>query len=274
MIRPIETQAPAGRGAEDELPRLNARLARSDERRAIELGAARAEVDSLAHTISHDLRSPLTVISGFAELLAKHSGKALDRKSRHYLDLIKASTAQAVRMLDEMLALSRISLAEMHCVPVDLADIVNRAVQDLDASRGDRRVIWLIGHLPTIQADPTLLRQAITSLMFNALKFTRSREVARIQIGVQDGDHELTFFIRDNGAGLDLKHRERMFSTLQGPQSLSEVENSTIGWTHVQRIIQRHGGRTWMEAVPDGGAIVHFSIPDDSKEPEFRSERI
>jgi signal transduction histidine kinase len=267
-------QAPAVRNTDNELRRLKARLDRSDERRAAELGAARADMDSLAHTISHDLRSPLTVISGFAELLAKHSTKGLDRKSRHYLELIKGSTAQAVLMLDEILALSRVSLAEMHCVPVDLADLVNRVVREFNASKGDRRVIWMIGHLPTVQADPTLLRQAITSLLLNALKFTRSREVARIQIGFQDGDHELTFFVRDNGAGLDLKHRERMFSAPQNPQAPSEADGSTIGWAHVQRIIHRHGGRMWMQAVPDGGAVIHFTIPDESREPEFRSERI
>jgi light-regulated signal transduction histidine kinase (bacteriophytochrome) len=274
MTKSIEAPVLTEKDPDGNAHRTNAHLLRGNERLSIELGAAHAEMDNLAHTISHDLRSPLTVISGFADLLTKHAGKGMDKKSLHYLDLIKTSTAQAGRMLDEILALSRMGQSEMHVVPVDFGAMVDRVVKDLDVSKGEQRVVWLVGHLPTVNADPTLLRQAITSLLFNALKFTRSREVARIQVGVQDGDHERIFSVRDNGAGLDLKLRKRMFSAFPRTQFSPEKETSTIGWTYVQRIIQRHGGRMWMEAVPDGGVIFYFSIPDDQTEPEFRSERI
>jgi two-component system, chemotaxis family, sensor kinase Cph1 len=183
------------------------------------------------------------------------------------------STLQAGRMLDDILALTRMGRSEMHPARVDLEALVNKIVREFDASKGDRRVIWIVGRLPTVTADPTLLRQAITSLISNALKFTRSREVARIQIGSQSGDREMTLFIRDNGAGIDIKHRERMFGSFQRPQSSSEIDGSAIGLAYVQRIIQRHGGRTWTEAVPDGGATFYFSLPDECVEPEFRAER-
>jgi light-regulated signal transduction histidine kinase (bacteriophytochrome) len=271
MTKHVEAQVFAEQDPDENICRVNAHLSRGNERLTVELGAAKAEMDNLAHTISHDLRSPLTVIGGFADLLTKHFGKDLDKRGLHYLDLIKSSTAQAGRMLDEILSLSRMGLAEMHFVPVDSGALVDRVVKDLDATKGDRRVAWAIGNLPTINADPTLLRQAITSLLFNALKFTRSCEFARIQVGVQDGDHEMIFFVRDNGEGLDLKIRKRMFSAFQGTQSPPEKESSTIGWSYVQRIIQRHGGRMWMEAASDGGAIFFFSIPDGGPEPELRS---
>jgi light-regulated signal transduction histidine kinase (bacteriophytochrome) len=274
MTKPDEALALADQASHETIPRMSSYLPRGNESLRAELGAARAEMDDLAHMISHDLRSPLTVIGGFADLLAKHSGKGLDKKGLHYLDLIKASTSQAVRMLDDILALSRLGQSEMHFVPVDFGATVHQVVKDLDASKGDQRVVWLIDRLPTVNADPTLLRQAITSLLSNALKFTRSREVARIQVGMQDGDHEMIFSVRDNGAGLDLKLRKRMFSAFQRPQSSTDKETSTFGWAYVQRIIQRHGGRMWMEAVPDGGVIIYFSIPDDGTEPEFRSERV
>jgi light-regulated signal transduction histidine kinase (bacteriophytochrome) len=273
MPKQTADEPPAGPSPIEELRRLNAEYAWRIRRHAIELSAAQAEMDILAHTISHDLRSPLTLISGFTELLTKHSAKDLDEKGRHYLERITTSTAQIGRMIDEILALSRMSRSEMHFVQIDLETLVNRVVHELDASKGDRRVVWLIGRLPAVKADPTLMRQAFTSLASNALKFTQSREVARIQIGVMDGDHELKFFVRDNGAGLDLKHRERMFGAFQRPLSSTEMDGSGIGLAYVQRIIQRHGGRSWTEAVPDGGATFFFSLPDAGTEPEFRSER-
>ena len=272
MIRQIEKKADSIQAPQDEIRRLNERIAWLDERHAIELSSAHAEMDSFAHSITHDLRSPLTVITGFVDLLVKQSDKALDEKSRHYLDRISSSAGEMARMLDEILALSRMSRSEMHFVRVDLETLVKKIAQDLDATKGDRRVIWLIGRLPTIEADPTLIRQAITGLMENAFKFTKTKEVARIQIGVSGDDNELVFFVRDNGAGLDIKHRERLFGSFQRPNSSSNLDGSAIGLTFIQRIVQRHGGRTWTDAVPDGGAIFYFSLPGHSAKPCFRPE--
>lgn len=272
MIKQIEKKAYAIQTPQDEIRRLNEQLAWNHDRHAIELSAAQAEMDTFAHSISHDLRSPLTVITGFVGLMAKQSEKTLDEKSRHFLDRISSSAGEMARMLDEILALSRMSRSEMHFVTVDLDILVKKIAHDLDASKGDRRVVWLIGHLPAIEADPTLIRQAITGLMSNAFKFTKSKEVARIQIGATGDERELAFFVRDNGAGLDIKHRERMFGSFQRPNSSSNLDGSAIGLTFVQRIIQRHGGRTWTESVPDGGAIFHFSLPGHSAKPSFRQE--
>jgi len=271
MIKQIENKEPVKHSADVELRHLNARLAQRIERHAIELGAAQAEMDTFAHSISHDLRSPLTVIGGFVALLAKHSSQDLDERGLHHLERITAAILKIERMMDQILALSRMSRSEMHWVRIDLETLVNSVVHQLDASKGDRRVIWLVGRLPTVQADPTLLRRAITSLASNALIFTRSREVARIRIGVldvQDGAGESTFFVSDNGAGVNIKHRERMFGTVQGPHPSSPFDGSAIGLAYVQRIFQRHGGRMWMEALPDGGATFYFSLPETRTEPD------
>jgi light-regulated signal transduction histidine kinase (bacteriophytochrome) len=273
MTKTIAKEAATARLTDRELGHINEQLGRRIERHAVELQAARAEMDTLAHTISHDLRSPLTVIGGFAELLSKHSGKVLDGKGRHYLERITTSTESIARMIDSILAFSRMSRSELHLVPVDLDALVGKVVHEFDASKGERRVTWLLGRLPTVAADPTLLRQAFTSLVSNALRFTRSREVARIQIGAQSGDHEITLFVRDNGAGIDVKHRERAFDGHHPAQNPAEPDASAIGLAYVQRIVQRHGGRTWTEAVPDGGATFCFSLPDESAEPEFRAQR-
>lgn len=253
--------------AAEDLGRQNAALARRVVRQAGELAAAREELDILAQSISHDLRSPLHVIGGFVELLERDSGKALGDKGRHYLKRISTAAGQMGHMIDEVLALSRMSLSEMHMVPTDLAPLVRKVVRDLDAEKGGRRVIWLIGNLPTVEADPVLLRQAIASLASNAFRFTRAREVARIQIGVRDGDGEMVFFVRDNGASFDMKHRRMMFDLAPKQQPPSAQRGGAIRLAHVQRIIQRHGGRLWAEAVPDGGATFYFSMPGELGQP-------
>jgi light-regulated signal transduction histidine kinase (bacteriophytochrome) len=273
MTRHPEPSATEKPLQEVELQRANTLLTRRIERHSIELAAAHAEMDELAQTISHDLRSPLTVIGGFTDLLIAHFSKSLDEKGRHYLELIKSQTITAAQMLDEILAISRMSRSEIQRSRVDMGAVVDRVVHDLEVTKGDRRVIWLIGRLPSVEADPTLIQQVIKSLAANALHFTLGREVARIQVGAQDGDHEVILFVRDNGTGVDLKHRERLFASLQHRPSFPAVEGGAIGLAHTQRIIQRHGGRMWTEAVPDGGAIFYLSLPKDGTEPEFRSER-
>jgi light-regulated signal transduction histidine kinase (bacteriophytochrome) len=273
MTRHLEVPALGNGAHDDELLRVNAVLTRRAEHHAIELDAAHGEMDELAQTISHDLRSPLTVIGGFTDLLIAHFSKDLGEKGRHYLDLIKNSTINATQMLDEILAISRMSRTVIQRTTVDLRAVVDRVVKDLDASKGNRRVIWLIGSMPSVQADPALIQQVIKSLLANALTFTHSREVARIQVGVEDGNHEVIIFVRDNGTGVDLKHRERMFASFQHRRSSPAAEGGAVGLTHVQRIIQRHGGRMWTEALPDGGAKFYFSLPNSATEPEFRSAR-
>jgi light-regulated signal transduction histidine kinase (bacteriophytochrome) len=269
MIKHIEIEAPEmhpfyeDEPTAAELRRKNAVLTHRIERGAAQLRAAEAELDLLAHWIAHDLRSPLTVMGGFAELLRKHSGHALDEKGSHYLQTIENSTVQIGQMLDDILALSRMSRSEMHLVHIDVEALARRIVGELDAAKGDRRVIWTIEKLPTVQADPTLLRHALGSLASNALRFTRSCEVARIHIGSRPGEGELIFFVRDNAAGIDLNHRERMFGSFQRPDSPEGRRGSALGLTYVQRIIQRHGGRTWVEAAPEGGSAFFFSLPSE-----------
>ena len=259
-MRPADEDEPQTEG---ELRRQNAALLHRIERDAAQLRAAEAELDILAHWIAHDLRSPLTVVGGFAELLRKHSGRDLDEKGAHYLQTIENSTVQIGQMLDDILALSRMSRSEMHLVHVDVEALANRIVRELDPRKGERRVVWVIEKLPRVKADPTLLRQALASLVSNALRFTRSCEVARIQIGYRPGEQELIFFVRDNAAGFDISHRERMFGAFQGPDSALGRHGSAIGLAYVQRIIQRHGGRSWAEPAPGGGATFFFSLPMD-----------
>lgn len=258
-------------GPAGDLRLQNAELERRLEHGDAQVSAAQTEMDALAHALSHDLRSPLQIIDGFAGLMRKHSGQHLDEKGLHYLQRITTAAAQIGLIMDEILELSRMSRSELRVASVDLEALVRRVARDLDGTKGDRRIIWLIGRLPTVPADPALLRKALTSLLSNALKFTRSREVARIQIGVQAGAGELAFFVRDNGTSFAFRNRERMFDAAPDADPASAPKSGAIKLAYVQRIIQRHGGRMWTEAVPDGGATFYFSLPGDLAEIQPRT---
>jgi chemotaxis family two-component system sensor kinase Cph1 len=260
--KPPRTQkAAAGGGSTRELRLLNAALTRQAERDAADLSAARAELDYLAQWISHDLRSPLHVITGFSDLLVKKYSEKLDETGAHYLQVVADSTERIGQVLDEILALSRVSQSEMHLVHIELNDLVARVVRELEATKGERRIVWEIGRLPAVQADPTLLRQAIAGMLSNAVASTLSCKVARIEVGARAAEGEVTFFVRDNSEGLDLGHRERMFGVVRGSAPAARGGVGTIGLAYLKRLIQRHGGRAWAEASPGGGATFLFSLP-------------
>jgi light-regulated signal transduction histidine kinase (bacteriophytochrome) len=268
MIKHLEKEeSPSAEVA--ELGRCNTQLELRVERQAAQLEAERTELDNLTHSISHDLRSPIHIISGFAELLVKYSGQVLDEKGQHYLGRITTASIQLGRMMDEILALSRMGRSKMHFASVDLASVVNKRVHELENTKGARRINWQVGRLPTVEGDPNLLQEVITSLLSNALKFTLTREVARIQIGAQDSDSESILFVRDNGTNVNLKHRDRMFDETPSQHSTSDSKVGTIKLAYVQRIIHRHGGRTWTEAIPGDGFTFYFALPNNRSEANF-----
>ena len=267
MTKLTKSGETAAVAALEAIGRLNGQIVKQLERQKFQLEDAQNQSGRLVFSISHDLRSPLHIIGGFTEMLVKHSGQDLDEKGRHYLDRITTATAQIGQMLDKILAFSQMGQTDMHREPVDLGALVRSIVQGLDAEKRDRRVVWLIGTLPTVMADPRLLGEAIKSLASNALKFTRSREVARIQFGTEGEEAELKFFVRDNGASFDIKHRETMFGAAVGESLPSDSKGGTMRLAYVQRIIQRHGGRLWTEAAPNGGATFYFTLPVDGTDP-------
>jgi light-regulated signal transduction histidine kinase (bacteriophytochrome) len=274
MTTSIEARAAKARHANagvapgKDLRARNAALMRAAGRDADELRAARADLDHLAQWISHDLRSPLHVIAGFSDLLVRKYSRKLDETGVHYLQVIADSTAKVGNLLDEILALSRVSRSEMHLVHIELDDLVGRVVRELDAAKGDRRIAWAIDKMPAVRTDPTLLRQAITGMLSNAVRFTLPCEVARIEVGVRAAGREAIFFVRDNATGLDISQRERMFGAMQGTAPAAGGAGA-IGMTYLKRVVQRLGGRAWAEAAPGGGAAFLISLPaaDDGQEP-------
>src|SRR5687768_776300 len=194
-------------------------------------------------------------------MLKSDLGPKLDEKSGRHLQTICDSTENMGRMIADLLTFSRIGRAEMHKTRFNLTDTLKDVRRDLQAQTQNRKIIWVIPELPDVHGDPFMLRQALFNLLANAVKFTRRREEAHIEVRVESTDREHIFAIKDNGAGFDMKYASKLFGVFQRLHSTSEFEGTGIGLANVRRIIARHGGRTWAEGELDAGATFYFSLP-------------
>jgi len=247
--------------AEATIKQLNAELEQRVLDRTTELQAANRELESFCYSVSHDLRAPLRHITGFSDMLTKGSAASLDDRGRHQLDVISESAARMTALIDDLLAFSRMGRAELRRERVALDALVGEIIEEAMSGVHGRRVVWQIDPLPSVSADPILLRAVLTNLISNALKFTGKREEAVIRIGCIEGEREQVFFVRDNGVGFDMAYADKLFGVFQRLHSAEEFEGTGIGLANVQRIVHRHGGRVWAESVPDEGATFSFSLP-------------
>jgi len=241
-------------------------LATELERRLLELHIVNKELESFSYSVSHDLRAPLRHIDGFVELLKTQIRNVLDEKSLHYLNVISESAGRMARLIDELLVFSRMGRVEVRSTTVETETLVRESIRSLEMDAKGRMIDWRIGPLPAIQADPSLIGLVFTNLISNALKYTRTRPEAVIEIGcAQDNNHEACFYVRDNGVGFDMEYQDKLFGVFQRLHRSEDFEGVGIGLANDRRIVQRHGGRTWAEGAVDEGATFYFSIPRNSE---------
>ncbi|MDR5771599.1 MULTISPECIES: ATP-binding protein [unclassified Caballeronia] len=242
---------------------LNIVLRRAEERAelATELARANKELEAFSYSVSHDLRAPLRHIAGYGDLLRELEGERMSEKSRRFLNNMLDSARFAGTLVDDLLTFSQMGRAALRPAPVDLNQLVGVIVREFEMDASERRIEWVIGDLPRITGDAAFLQLALRNLISNAVKYTRTRESAKIEIFAQKSGDEYIVGVRDNGVGFDMKYGAKLFGVFQRLHRAEEFEGTGIGLANVRRIIERHEGRTWAEGRLGEGAVFYFSLP-------------
>jgi len=231
--------------------------------RTVELEEANQELEAFSYSVSHDLRWPLRAIDGYSRILIDEYGARLDPKAQRYLHSMRTSTQQMDRLVEDLLAFSRLGRQPLKKQFVDVAELAQLAFRELDSQTEGRSVYINIETLPPSSADPALLKQVFVNLLHNALKFTRTRPHAIISVAYQDRGGIGVYSVQDNGIGFDMKYVDKAFGVFQRLHKPEEYEGTGVGLAIVHRILSRHGGRIWAEAEVDKGATFYFTLQGD-----------
>jgi signal transduction histidine kinase len=256
--------------AEERIARLNDGLELRIRDRTLELTRANAELasanrelESFSYSVSHDLRAPLRAIDGFSRILQDQYADDLPPDARRYFDLVRGSARRMGRLVDELLAFTKLGRQVIRRSEVDVRVLVDSCLDDLAPERAGRDIRVEIGELPACHADPTLLRQVWMNLLGNAVKYTGTRDVARIVVGATDDADGITYFCQDNGAGFDMRYATNIFGVFQRMHAQEEYEGTGVGLAIVDQVVRRHGGRVWAEAEVDQGATFRFTLTSE-----------
>lgn len=235
----------------EEMAELTAELERSNR-----------ELEAFSYSVSHDLRAPFRHIVGYSELLREGEGKKLSDDGRRYIDTIIESAHFAGTLVDNLLMFSQMGRNALHPLEVDVGKLAREIVADLGPTLKGREIEWRVAsNLPFVRADLTMLRLVFQNLIENAVKYSRPREKAVIEIGWREGEGEDVFWVKDNGVGFDVKYADKLFGVFQRLHKMEEFEGTGIGLANVRRVVARHGGRTWADGAVGQGATFYFSLP-------------
>jgi signal transduction histidine kinase len=228
--------------------------------RTAELRAANEELEAFSASVSHDLRGPLHLIDGYSEVLEEAYGHALDAEGKKCLQRIHASVKEMAGIIEDLLKLSRLGRQDLKMQSTNLNEILRAILADCQPAVAGRKIEWKIAALPEAKCDQGLIKQVFANLISNAVKYTRARDVAVIEVSHAVIAEESVIFVRDNGAGFDMKHAERLFGAFQRLHRQDDFEGTGVGLATVRRIVQRHGGRIWAEAEVGKGATFYFTL--------------
>jgi signal transduction histidine kinase len=246
-------EAHAGERARNELLRL----------KTAELTAVNKELDAFSYSVSHDLRAPVRAVDGFVRILEEDYGERLDAEGRRLLAVVRESAQRMGQLIEDLLAFARLGRQPLRTRQVQLEELVTQTMAELCAGREARRIDFAVGRLGTVEADPALLKQALANLLANAIKFTRGKDPAVVEVGCRGEakpEPASIYYVKDNGAGFDMRHYDKLFGVFQRLHRAEDYEGTGVGLAIVERVITRHGGRVWAESAPGQGATFYFTL--------------
>jgi two-component system, sensor histidine kinase and response regulator len=238
------------------------RLEQHVRERTDELKIANRELEAFSYSVSHDLRAPLRAVSAFTQALISDHSAALSEEGQRLLHNVNAGAAHMDRLIADLLRLSQLNRQSLHKQPVRFGELAQRVIDDMTNEKAGRDIEFVVADFPTWQVDQGLMQQVFVNLIANAIKFTRERDKARIEVGFRRDGSTLVCFVKDNGVGFDMKYMNKLFGVFQRLHSAEQFEGTGVGLSIVRRIVERHGGRVWVDGGADQGATFYFSLPD------------
>jgi len=231
------------------------------KRETIKLEDANNELEAFAYSVSHDLRVPLRAIDGFSRIVIEDYENELDEEGVRLLEVVRENTKKMGQLIDDILLLSRAGRQEMKITELNMTSLAKNIYSNFHQDTEGRTVIFTVDDLPKTKGDRVLLTQVLTNLIGNAIKFTQDKNITKIEVGFNTDKDDYIFFVKDNGAGFDMKYYDKLFGLFQRLHTQEEFSGTGVGLSIVQRIISRHGGRVWGEGKVGEGATIYFSLP-------------